>query len=167
MHLQSVLLPSTWWWLLHRSTRTLPEALSGTAVKLSGIAAGWLSPSAHTGWSDLECWLRTMLNGGINIPPERAVQPVSLSVGFRLHYPPEESEAKLRHLCSSRPPVQQRKVARCDVIPVQIPFPASLLSAQHITKSSCFSPEFAAGDLTVIHQYPAFTNEGCKLLILQ
>lgn len=72
MHLQSELLPAAWWWLLHRSTRTLPEALSGTAVKLSRIAAGWLDPSAHTGWSGLECWLRTMLNGGINIPPERA-----------------------------------------------------------------------------------------------
>lgn len=75
-----------------------------------------------------------MLNGSINIPLERAEGTTSeppehlFSAGFHLNSAPKEFEPKLCHLCSSCPPVQQRKVTHCDVIPVQISLPVSFLS---------------------------------------
>lgn len=118
-----------------------------------------------------------MLNGSINTPLERAERATSeppehlFSAGFHLNYPPKELEAELCHFCSSCPPVQQRKVTHCDVVPVQISLPVSFLSdsSESTSHRAAAFPhgELAAGDLTVTHWYPAFTKEGCKLLILQ
>lgn len=118
-----------------------------------------------------------MLNGSINRPLERAEDTTSeppehlFSAGFHLNYLPEKLEAKLCHLRSSCPPVQQRKMTHCDVIAMQISLPVSSLSdsSESTSHGAAAFPhrELAAGDLTVIHWYPAFTKEGCKLLILQ
>lgn len=151
------------------------RARIGRAAKLSGVAAGWLGLRAHTGWAGLQCWLRIVLNGSINTPLERAEgttwePPEHLfSAGFHLNYPPKESEAKLRQLCSSCPPVQRRKVTRCELYPsrflFQCLFPQTLQRAHHMEQLLC-PTEPAAGDSTAIHWYPAFAKEGCKLLIL-
>lgn len=146
-----MLLAVAWWKLLHRSTSTLPEALRGMAVKLCRTSAGWPGLSAHRGWSGLEGWLKTRLHGSINIPLERAEGTTSeppehlFSAGFHLKYPPKKLEAKLCHLCSSWPPVQQRKVTHCGVIPMQIspPVVSSVSDSSESTshRAAAFPPE--------------------------
>lgn len=86
---------------------------SGMAPKLSRTSTGCQGLSAHAGWSGIECWLRRMLKGSMNIPPERAELQGAPWASALSWFPSKPStnrvRAKLWHLCTPVPQFSREK----------------------------------------------------------